>query len=223
MTSTGPTWLSRICYGHKESDAVRVHSSAILPGLLLAVAALARPWLEATMARHMVIELPMLFALGWLAAHVSQPRALQPLPPWNASGLPAFFAALLVTAFWMLPVALDLAVLDARVGIIKVFSMVAAGAATGASWRRAGLVMQAFFVFNWVWMTLTIGLLYQDAPQQLCSVYLSDQQAAAGSGMVFLSLAVLIGWISHAFYLLSMQEDGSQQEDGRPETVIGRL
>jgi hypothetical protein len=201
---------------------MRVHWSVILPGLLLAIAALARPWLEATMARHMAIELPMLFALGWFAAHVSQSRSPLPLPPWNVSGLPAFFAALLITGFWMLPVALDLAVLDTRVGVIKVFSMVTAGAATGASWRRAGLVMQAFFVFNWVWMTLTIGLLYQNAPQQLCSVYLSDQQAAAGSGMVFLSLAVLIGWICHAFYLLSMQDDGAQQKAGRPETAIWR-
>jgi Protein of unknown function (DUF1404) len=190
------------------------------PGVLLAAISFARPWLEATMARHMVIELPLLFALGWLAAHAAGPRLARTLTPWNVSGVPAFLAALLVTAFWMLPVALDMAVLDIRVGLVKVVSMVVAGAVTGASWRNAGLIMQAFLTLNWAWMTLTVGLLYQDAPQQLCSVYLSDQQSAAGAGMVALSLAALIGWLWKTFYHLIEQEDGPPCE-AQGRRIIG--
>lgn len=190
-------------------------------GLLLGAVSFARPWLEATMARHMAIELPLLFALGWLAAHAAGPRLTRALAPWNVSGVPAFLAALLVTAFWMLPVALDMAVLDARVGIVKVASMVIAGVVTGASWRSAGLIVQAFLVLNWVWMTLTIGLLYQDAPQQLCSVYLSDQQSAAGTGMVALSLVALIAWLCKAFYRLAEQERGPPREAHGRRPLIG--
>ncbi|HZW20357.1 DUF1404 family protein [Noviherbaspirillum sp.] len=181
----------------------------ILPVLLLVAAALGRGWLEATMARHMLIELPLLFAIGWLA--VRSPRSGETPLRWNANSLPALFAAMLITAFWMLPVALDLAVLDARVGVAKALSMLVAGALTGAVWRSAGLVMQAFFIFNWTWMALTAGLLYQDAPQQLCSVYLSDQQPAAGRGMVILSLAVLGTWVAHAVHVLGLQEEKLQQ------------
>ena len=180
-----------------------------LSGLLLAAAALGRGWLEATMARHMLIELPLLFAIGWLA--VRSPRTGETPLRWNANTLPALLAAMLITAFWMLPVALDLAVLDTRVGVAKALSMLVAGALTGAVWRSAGLVMQAFFIFNWTWMTLTAGLLYQDAPQQLCSVYLSDQQPAAGRGMVILALAVLGTWVAQAVYLLGLQEEKPQQ------------
>jgi len=183
----------------------------ILPCLLLVATALGRGWLEATMPRHMLIELPLLFAIGWLTARSS--RSDETHLRWNANSLPALFAAMLITAFWMLPVALDLAVLDARVGMGKALSMLVAGALTGAVWRSAGLVMQAFFIFNWTWMTLTAGLLYQDAPQQLCSVYLSDQQPAAGRGMVILSLAVLGTWMAHAVYVLCLQEEKLQQRN----------
>lgn len=172
---------------------------ALLPGALLIAVALARPWLEATMARHMAIELPLLFAIGWLAARVAGPRWERWLAPCNANGLPAFCLAMLVGAFWMLPVALDLAVLDVRVSLLKVISVVGAGLLLGASWRYAGMVIQAFFVLNWAGMNLAAGLLYQEAQQQLCSVYLSDQQAAAGWGIMFWSLAVIIGWLPQAF------------------------
>ncbi len=212
MTSTGRMPCLRTCWLDRASNGMRLHRCEILPGLLLGSAALARPWLEETMVRHMAIELPMLFAIGWLAAHVAQARQTRPLSAWNASGLPSFVAALLITGFWMLPVALDLAVLNAGVGIAKVVSLVIAGAVTGASWRKAGVVMQAFLILNWVWMTLTIGLLYQDAPQQLCSVYLSDQQSAAGQAMVILAVSVLIGWLSHVVILLTAQEDSLPQE-----------
>lgn len=191
------------------------------PALLLGAMSFARPWLEATMARHMAVELPTIFAIGWLAAHAAGPRLTRSLAPWNVSGVPVFLAALLITAFWMLPVALDLAVLDARFGIVKVVSMVIAGVVIGASWRSAGLIVQTFFVLNWVWMTLTIGLLYQDSPRQLCSVYLSDQQAVAGVGMVALSLAVLIAWLWKAFYRMAGQESGSPSEAQRHSPLMG--
>lgn len=199
------------CWRDWVFNEIRLRRREILPGLLLCLAAPARPWLEAAMMRHMAIELPMLFAIGWLAAHVAGASQTRQLSRWNASGLPSFVAALLITGFWMLPVALDLAVLNPGVAVAKVVSLLVAGAVTGASWRKAGLVMQAFFIFNWVWMTLTIGLLYQDAPQQLCSVYLTDQQSAAGQTMVILAVIVLLGWVSHVFNLLIAQEDSVPQ------------
>jgi hypothetical protein len=185
----------------------------ILPGLLLALVAAARPWLEATMARHMAIELPMLFVIGWLTAHAAGLHS-RPSSRWNANGVPALLAAMAVTGFWMLPVALDLAVLNAGMGIVKVVTMLGAGLLAAASWRAAGLFVQAFFVLNGVWMSLTAGFLYQDAPQQLCSVYLADQQAAAGKGVVFLSLTVLFLWLAATFHQLIAQESGPQAETG---------
>ena len=111
---------------------------------------------------------------------------------------PALLAALVVSAFWMLPVALDAAVLDWRMAVVKAASMVAAGFATGWCWRRIGPVVQAFFLFNWCSMNLTAGLLYQDAPQQLCSVYLADQQEAAGKALMAWAAVLLLSWLLRA-------------------------
>ncbi len=171
------------------------------PALLLCVLAPAHPWLEQTMARHMGLELPALFALGWFAARRAGPGLTKALAPWNARGLPALAAALLVTGFWMVPAALDRAVQESGVAALKVASLVAAGLLTGASWQVAGQVIQAFFVLNWFWMTLAVGLLYQEAPQQLCSVYLADQQDTVGAAMVAWAVLGLALWLPGAFFV----------------------
>jgi hypothetical protein len=49
-----------------------------LPGALLALLGLAHPWLEASMAWHMLAELPLLFALGWHAAALASRARLRP-------------------------------------------------------------------------------------------------------------------------------------------------
>ncbi len=147
------------------------------------------------MARHMGLELPALFLTGWLAGRCAGPRLRRALAPWNANGLPGLLFAACVAGFWMLPAALDAAVLHAAVGLAKVASLVAAGLLLQASWSSAGLVIQAFFVLNWFWMTLAAGLLYQEAPQQLCSVYLADEQQRAGAAVVLWAVAGLVAWL----------------------------
>ncbi|WP_317204485.1 DUF1404 family protein [Janthinobacterium sp.] len=169
-----------------------------LPGLILALTGLARPWLEASMARHMLLELPLLFLAGWLAAHAGvgaarrrQLRAYRPA---------LLLAALLISGVWMLPLALDYAMTMPAAHGVKVLGMLAAGFLAGVAWRDAGAVMQGFFMVNWAWMTITAGLLYQDAPRQLCSVYLSDQQSTAGSGLVALAATLLCIWLLEAVF-----------------------
>ena len=108
----------------------------------------------------------------------------------------------------MLPIALDLAVLDPRWSIAKVASMIVAGVAWGVSWPRAGVVLQAFFATNWSAMTLVAGLLYQDAPQQLCSVYLADQQGVAGRALVVFAVAGLAAWMISLIRKLARDEAG---------------
>jgi len=95
----------------------------------------------------------------------------------------------------MVPSALDYAVLSAPVAIAKVASLVAAGMAAGLSWKPAGFIVQAFFTMNGFWMTFVIGLLYREAPQQLCSVYLEDEQARAGTAIMAWAVLALLLWL----------------------------
>jgi hypothetical protein len=165
------------------------------PGLLLAAMACIHPWLEHTMARHMGLELPGLFMIGWFAARCAGDSLIKRTNAWNSQGLAGLLFALSATAFWMLPVALDLAVLKPGIGTAKVVTVVAAGFLVPLSWRPAGPVIQTFFVLNWFWMTLSAGLLYQQSPQQLCSVYLADQQVQAGASIAAWSAAGLALWL----------------------------
>ncbi|MCC8363795.1 hypothetical protein LK996_12000 [Lysobacter sp. A6] len=177
----------------------RVATSALAPGLALAGLALAQPWLEQRMFTHMLVEIPLLFAIGaWAAV-----RMRRHAPAWfatiDANGLTGLTVAMLVSAFWMLPIALDAAVLVPAIGMAKVASVVLAGWCAVMSLGRARTAVQAFFVLNWVWMTGAVGAMYQQAPERLCNTYLQGDQAHAGIGLVVLTIVVAIAWMTTTF------------------------
>ncbi len=191
-----------------------------LPSIMLMLIVLLQPWLEASMGRHMVLELPLLFVCGWWFAHALRPHGkitdnvgARPTP--LAITLPALLTALLISSFWMLPIALDNAVLIPRYNLMKFLSLLLAGFLTGLCWRRAGVILQGFFIVNWAWMTITAGMLYQTAPQQLCSVYLDEQQQSAGTGLVLLASLTLGVWLLMA--LLKLTREEAMQEESMLE------
>jgi hypothetical protein len=179
------------------------------PTAALAALSLARPRLEATMQVHMGIELPLLFLLGWASSMQSRRRAHSPVAGANFGGIPGLFFALCATSIWMLPVALDLAVLNPYVGTAKVACFVLSGFVFHRSWQLAPAGIRAFFAMNWVWMAATAGLLYQTTVVQLCSVYLADQQQKAGAAAIMWACAGCAVWLaSIARDSLGKQPDG---------------
>ncbi|MCI2811088.1 hypothetical protein [Eoetvoesiella caeni] len=180
-------WIKRKIFGERIS-----HWAA--PGILLAILAFLQPWLEASMTRHMGLELPLLFIVGWFAARVAGACLFQALAPWNAAGVPALTFSMIAVSVWMVPSALDYAVLLPGVALAKVISMVLAGMLAGLSWHRTNIIVQTFFIMNWFWMTFVVGMLYREAPQQLCSVYLADEQADAGLAMMGWTVIGLLLW-----------------------------
>ncbi|HEY0822874.1 MAG TPA: hypothetical protein VGD76_03725, partial [Ramlibacter sp.] len=107
---------------------------------------------------------------------------------WNAHGIAGLLAAALVLMVLMIPRVLDLALVDARVDAAKWLALLACGAALQLSWRRAGLLVQGFFLGNLLPMTAAAGQLFQDAPVRLCNAYLLDDQVRLGQGLVVLSV-----------------------------------
>ncbi|ODS90387.1 hypothetical protein [Comamonas sp. SCN 65-56] len=173
--------------------------TALAPGVALAGLALLQPWLEQRMFTHMVVELPLLFAIGWWLAPVRTGTGPAWLRQVNALGLSGFTLALAISTVWMLPLALDAAVLEPAVGLAKVVSVVLSGWLVRLSLRAASVVVQSFFVINWAWMTATAGVLYQEAPQRLCSTYLLGDQTWTGIGLVALTVVVIAIWMTLAF------------------------
>jgi hypothetical protein len=158
-------------------------------------------WLEADMARHMLVEFPLLAVLGaWLACH-TPPRVEAVIARFDRYGLTGWTAAGLALAFWMIPAALDAAIASAAVNALKYASLFAAGFAVRSAMRRSPAALEAFFVGNFAWMSATVGLIYQDSPQRLCLSYLIDAQARAGRGLVAAAVVIGVAWSWRALRL----------------------
>lgn len=187
---------------------------ALLPLLLLWPAL--RDELESRMAWHMLVEFPLL-ALAGAAAGVLQRRRLrarrwlrrQRLLDWR--GWTSASVASGVALVWMLPSALDAALLWPAVALAKVGSWWLAGWLLADGWRRMDAELLLFGVGNLAWMMATAGLLYLDAPARLCANYLQDDQRQAGIGLIV--LAVLAG-AAALRSLLGRVDEGRAAPDG---------
>ena len=156
---------------------------------------LMRSALESRMWAHMLIQWPLLMLIGAvLAQRCHRSMASQRFARWNERGLPGLLFGLLTLGFWMTPVALDHAVSSAVWDAMKVTTLLAAGAALRFSWRKAGAIVQAFFIGNAVWMSVAVGMLYQELPQRLCNAYLQADQMTTGIALVVLAALLGAAW-----------------------------
>ncbi len=173
---------------------------ALFPMLLLV--ADVRHAIESRMLLHMMLEFPGLMAGGWAAYQVitragpmSVVRALDFI---NWQGWTGAWLALVVLTAWMIPSALDAALLSTPVAAIKVASWWWAGFVLAGSWRRWSPELLLFVAGNAVWMMATAGLLYLEAPLRLCASYLQDEQRHTGIALVGAALAIGVSGVRRA-------------------------
>lgn len=160
--------------------------------------------LTALMSTHMLVQIPLLFLAGvlaeqaWHAGHTPSGGIPVRRPAWsyNEYGMPGLLLVSLIGGFWMVPKALDDALVDWRMALFKVIGLPVAGWILQASLRRSNTVVKIFFLGNFCWMSAIVGMVYQDQPARLCNAYLQDDQVWAGGGLI--ALAVLLP----ALYLL---------------------
>jgi len=155
--------------------------------------------LESDMALHMAVQVPLLISLGILLAATCRHE-----PRWLAEadwlGIPGIVAVMLGTSFWMLPRALDQAVSDPRIDLVKFLSLpLLVGMPLGVSWRRMPPLGRAFIWANFIPKLGAIGGLYLGAPTRLCAYYRLDQQELAGWTLIAVSVALAITWFVAAF------------------------
>jgi hypothetical protein len=153
-----------------------------------------RHLVESQMALHMLVQFPLLLACGWLLSRL----AVGVRPVWrhfdalNAYGLLGIAIASCVLAVWMVPAALDLALLSEPMRWAKYATLCLAGLLLGRSYPRLHAELEVFFTGMLAWMMATVGLIYQTMPQRLCVNYLIDEQRWTGSGLVFYAGALAL-------------------------------
>jgi len=149
--------------------------------------------LEDRMALHMLLEFPLLLASGAAAQHLAVRRWPALARGWaavDAHGLTGCTLLLSMSALWMIPAALDAALMSPVVQLAKVAGWWVTGVALAAGWRRVDEVLVFFVLGSLAWMAGSVGLLFHAAEQRLCANYLLDDQATAGTGLVLLSLGL---------------------------------
>lgn len=178
------------------ADPWRVLLAAAVLWLVLAAPPL-RAWLESSMALHMLVQLPLLAALGyavgraWLQSRAGgmAARALGTAQSFNAGGVTGILAASFVMVLWMLPRCLDLARLDIEADALKFLSVPAAGAAVALSWRRLPVIARAVVHLEVIATLLRFGWGYLAAEERLCLAYLADDQQLTGILLIYLGAA----------------------------------
>ena len=176
-------------------------------GLLALLASLpARNFLEASMARHMLVQYPLLMlggallAVGLSAALAKlTPASPMPVSSWNAHGMTGLFGTALALAVLMIPRVLDLALVQPWVEFTKMAALVVCGAAICQSWRPAGWLVQGFFLGQVLPMMAVAGTLYESSPTRVCNAYLLDDQVLLGQLLVWIAVAIALAWLAALF------------------------
>lgn len=163
--------------------------------LLLMLVPPLRKMIESSMAAHMLIQYPCLVVAGALLVERVPSRWLKAAQRWNELGIAGLVCSALTLAVLMIPRVLDLALVDAQVETIKLVALIASGAALRLSWKRAGVVVQTFFLGNVLPMTGVAGTMYQDSAVRLCNAYRLDDQHDLGLALVVLAIATAALWL----------------------------
>lgn len=167
--------------------AVTVFVILLLPPL--------RHWLEASMLLQMLVQIPLLVAVGWHLHGALPTRLVARLDAWNWQGIAGLVLATLATAFWMLPRSLDAAVNVPMFEITKFVSVpLLIGLPFALSWPRMGFVVRGVFLSEFIAMFFRIGWLYMASPERLCNNYLLGDQQRSGHYMVIIGAGILL-WV----------------------------
>ena len=154
-----------------------------------------RSVIEQSMAWHMVFQMPLLVLGGWLAARAF-PRLnwLQLLAGFNAFGLTGFMAAQVIIAYWMLPLAIDRAVVLPLIDALKLITLFVSGMLLADAFKRAPAAMQLFFMGYWVSMMCWLGVHFATTGLRLCNAYSLQSQVSTGWGLLMLGISLSLAW-----------------------------
>lgn len=163
---------------------------------LLLATPLARDWLEATMSRHMLVQMPLLVIIGIIACRLLPTQWQNSVVIGLGGAWPSVIVAMFASSYWMLPRALDAALTDSLAEVAKFLSLpLLVGFPLALAWRRLTLIGRGFVWTNFFSMLAVLGWLYIAAPVRVCNSYLVNDQENAGWYMVMGSVLLFLWWL----------------------------
>ena len=167
---------------------------------LILATPVARTALESTMSSHMLLQIPLLAAIGISGGRLLPKRWRDSLREAAGGAIPCVVLALFASAYWMLPRALDAALSEPLVEAAKFLSLPAlVGLPLALAWPRLSAIGRGFVWTNFISMLAVLGWLYIAAPLRVCNNYLVDEQGYAGWLMVKIAVLLFAGWLGTLF------------------------
>ncbi len=160
----------------------------------------ARAWLESSMPLHMLVQMPLLAAVGYAAAAALPERERNAIANVIGGALPCLVVASLASTFWMIPRALDLALSDAAIEVAKFATLpLLVGAPLALAWPRLGVLGRGFAWTNLASMLAVLGWLYRVSPLRACNAYQLSEQHETGEWLIFLAIVAFVAWLATLF------------------------
>jgi len=193
--------MTSAAFGWVKGELIGKVIAGLASGCAVVAVALSVPPLrsviEQSMAWHMVFQMPLLVLAGALAAGAWPQRfMLNQLTAFNHFGLTGFMAAQAIIAYWMLPLAIDRAVVSPSFDAIKILSLLTCGTLLFSAFKRAPGALQLFFMGYWVSMMCWLGIYFATTDLRLCNAYSLESQVSAGYGLLALGLLLGVAWLA---------------------------
>jgi hypothetical protein len=153
-----------------------------------------REFVEGSMVLHMALQFPLLLLAGACAALLlarCRPALAAAWARFDRDGLLGCVALSGVAGLWMVPAALDAALLDPAMAVWKYTSWCFAGWCVALAWPGMATAMRVFLLGNLAWMSFSVGLLYAETEQRLCVSYRFDEQAWTGRTLCLAAVMLL--------------------------------
>ncbi|MCY3818663.1 MAG: hypothetical protein OXH52_04765 [Gammaproteobacteria bacterium] len=158
-------------------------------------------WLESRLVTHVLVEIPVLVAVGFVLGRCIEPRLRNALEPLNGGGIPGILLVTFALAFWMIPRWLDASLQAPEVAAAKCISLVIlAGMPLAWSWDRLHPIARGLVKIEFLAMCFRLGWLYLISPDRLCNSYLIDDQVLLGQGLLVVGIALSITWLYPVFF-----------------------
>ncbi len=162
-------------------------AAAIAAACLLALPP-ADVFLDATMERRLLIQIPAILVLGALAGWPAGAAHR----PWRSGDLAALAFAVGAMLFWMIPRSLDLAARSHLVDKALHLSVFAVGLALARSLPYLSLAIPMTLGVQATAMLMALGIVYLHYPGLICTAYTLEQQRVVGAGLV---RATPVAWV----------------------------
>src|SRR5690625_6899931 len=116
-------------------------------------------------AKHMHVEMSLLIDSGYLMVQLINNKYKRFFSAYNENGIPGILLVYFITMYWMIPRAMDEAIMLHTAETFKFISLpFLVGIFLYDSWPKFSDVRNSFLAFNYIPMLVIMAWLYIDSP-----------------------------------------------------------